>query len=93
MRKEFIILIIFVVAVIFMTVNDSNLENVENQKIESLKYKLSQENFLVNKGKLIKLSNGVTIKRNSDLIIIQQQKDTIIVNKSDTNEIIAFLEN
>tara|TARA_Y100000590_G_scaffold303603_1_gene342331 strand:+ start:880 stop:1161 length:282 start_codon:yes stop_codon:yes gene_type:complete len=93
MRKEFIILIIFVVAVIFMTVNDSNLENVENQKIESLKYKLSQENFLVNKGELIKLSNGVTIKRNSDLIIIQQQKETIIVNKSDTNEIIAFLEN
>ena len=93
MRKEFIILIIFVVAVIFMTVNDSNLENVENQKIESLKYKLSQENFLVNKGELIKLSNGVTIKRNSNLIIIQQQKETIIVNKSDTNEIIAFLEN
>ena len=93
MRKEFIILVIFVVAVIFMTVNDSNLENVENQKIESLKYKLSQENFLVNKGELIKLSNGVTIKRNSDLIIIQQQKETIIVNISDTNEIIAFLEN
>jgi len=93
MRKEFIILVIFVVAVIFMTVNDSNLENVENQKIESLRYKLSQENFLVNKGELIKLSNGVTIKRNSDLIIIQQQKETIIVNISDTNEIIAFLEN
>ncbi len=93
MRKEFIILIVFVIAVIFMTVNDSNLENVENQKIEGLKYKLSQENFLVNKGELIKLSNGVTIKRNSDLIIIQQQKETIIVNKNDTNEIIAFLEN
>ena len=30
---------------------------------------------------------------NPDLIIIQQQKETIIVNKSDTNEIIAFLEN
>lgn len=93
MRKEFIILVIFVVAVIFMTVNDSNLENVENQKIESLRYKLSQENFLVNKGELIKLSNGVTIKRNSDLIIIQQQTETIIINKSDSKEIIAFLEN
>ena len=93
MRKEFIILILFVVAVIFMTVNDSNLDNVENQKLESLKYKLSQENFLVNKGELIKLSNGVTIKRNSDLIIIQQQTETIIINKSDSKEIIAFLEN
>ena len=40
---------------------------------------LSQENFLVNKGELIKLSNGVTIKRNSDLIIIQQQTETIII--------------
>lgn len=93
MRKEFIILILFVVTVIFMTVNDSNLDNVENQKLESLKYKLSQENFLVNKGELIKLSNGVTIKRNSDLIIIQQQTETIIINKSDSKEIIAFLEN
>ena len=93
MRKEFIILILFVVAVIFMTVNDSNLDNVENQKLESLKYKLSQENFLVNKGERIKLSNGVTIKRNSDLIIIQQQTETIIINKSDSKEIIAFLEN
>ena len=93
MRKEFIILILFVVTVIFMTVNDSNLDNVENQKLESLKYKLSQENFLVNKGELIKLSNGVTIKRNSDLIIIQQQTETIIVNTSDSKEIIAFLEN
>ena len=93
MRKEFIILILFVVTVIFMTVNDSNLDNVENQKLESLKYKLSQENFLVNKGERIKLSNGVTIKRNSDLIIIQQQTETIIINKSDSKEIIAFLEN
>ena len=93
MKKEFIILILFVVTVIFMTINDSNLDSVENQKLESLKYKLSQENFLVNKGELIKLSNGVTIKRNSDLIIIQQQTETIIVNKSDSKEIIAFLEN
>jgi len=93
MKKEFIILILFVVTVIFMTINDSNLDSVENQKLESLKYKLSQENFLVNKGELIKLSNGVTIKRNSDLIIIQQQTETIIINKSDSKEIIAFLEN
>ena len=41
MRKEFIILIVFVIAVIFMTINDSNLENVENQKtLDSLKKKM-----------------------------------------------------
>ena len=92
MRKEFIILVVFIVAVIFMTVNDNNLENVENQKIESLKYKLSQEKILVNKGELLKLSNGVTMKRNSDLIIIEQQSKTIIINKADSNEMVAFLE-
>jgi len=92
MRKEFIILIVFVVAVIFMTVNDSNLDNIEDQKLQGLKHRLSQENFLVTEGKLIKLSNGVTIKRNSDLIIVEQLSKTIIINKNDSNQIIAFLE-
>ena len=69
-------------------------ENSPKKIIEGIKIslKLSQENFLVNEGKLIKLSNGVIIKRNSDLIIIEQLSKTIIINKIDSNQIIAFLE-
>ena len=93
MKKEFIILTCSIVAVVFMTIHNSNLKSIEGQDAKSQKHKLSQDNYLINEGKLIKLSNGVTIKRNSDLIIIEQSSRTIILNKSDSNEIIAFLEN
>ena len=92
MKKEFIIFTGSIVAVVFMTIHNSNLKSIEGQDAQSQKHKLSQENYLINEGKLIKLSNGVTIKRNSDLIIIEQSSRTIILNKSDSNEIIAFLE-
>ena len=92
MKNEFILLSICIIAVVFMTIHNSNLKSMEGQKTESIKHKLSQDNYLIGEGRLIKLSNGVTIKRNSDLIIIEQSSKTIILNKSDSNEIIAFLE-
>ena len=91
MKKEFIILICSVIAITFMTIHNSNLKSIEGQKAISNKHKLSKENYLISEGKLIKLSNGVTFKRNSDLIIIEQSSKTIILNKSDANDIIAFL--
>ena len=92
MKKEFIILLSSVIVITFMTIHNSNLESIKGQDAKSSQHRLSQEKYLISEGKLIKLSNGVTIKRNSDLIIIEQSSKTIILNKSDSNEIIAFLE-
>ena len=92
MKKEFIILLSCVTVVTFMTIHNSNLETMEGQDAKSNQHRLSQEKYLINAGKLIKLSNGITIKRNSDLIIIEQSSKTIILNKRDSNELIAFLE-
>ena len=72
---------------------NNNLEVIEEQTYKSKKQKLSQENFLINEGTLIKLSNGVTLKRDADLIIVQQSSKTIIFSINDAQEIIAFLEN
>ena len=65
---------------------------MEGQDTKNNQHRLSQEKYLISAGKLIKLSNGVTIKRNSDLIIIEQSSKTIILNKNDSRELIAFLE-
>lgn len=92
MKKEFIILLTCMLVVTFMTIHNSNLETMEGQDAKNNQHRLSQEKYLINEGKLIKLSNGVTIKRNSDLIIIEQSSKTIILNKSDSIELIAFLE-
>ena len=92
MKKEFIILLTCMLVVTFMTIHNSNLEIMEGQDAKNNQHRLSQEKYLINEGKLIKLSNGVTIKRNSDLIIIEQSSKTIILNKSDSIELIAFLE-
>ena len=92
MKKEFIILLTCVLVGTFMTIHNSNLETMEGQDAKNNQHRLSQEKYLINEGKLIKLSNGVTIKRNSDLIIIEQSSKTIILNKNDSRELIAFLE-
>tara|TARA_Y100000994_G_scaffold232622_1_gene219984 strand:+ start:527 stop:808 length:282 start_codon:yes stop_codon:yes gene_type:complete len=92
MKKEFIILLTCVLVVTFMTIHNSNLETMEGQDAKNNQHRLSQEKYLISEGKLIKLSNGVTIKRNSDLIIIEQSSKTIILNKNDSRELIAFLE-
>ena len=81
MKKEFIILLTCVLVVAFMTIHNSNLETIKGQDAKNNQHRLSQEKYLINEGKLIKLSNGVTIKRNSDLIIIEQSSKTIILNK------------
>ena len=75
-----------------MTLHNNNLEVIEEQTYQSKKQKLSQENFLMSEGTLIKLSNGVTLKRDADLIIVEQSSKTIILNIKDSEEIIAFLE-
>ncbi len=93
MYRELSILFGVLSVCLFMTLHNNNLEVMEEQTYKSQKHKLSQENFLISEGSLIKLSNGVTLKRDADLIIIQQSSKTIILSINDTQEIIAFLEN
>ena len=93
MYRELSILFTLLAVCLFMTLHNSNLEVIEEQTSNSKEQKLSQENFLISEGTLIKLSNGVTLKRDSDLIIIQQSSKTIILSIKDSEEIIAFLEN
>ena len=93
MYREFSILFTVLAICLFMTIHNNNLEVIEEQAYKSKKQKLSQENFLINEGTLIKLSNGVTLKRDADLIIVQQSSKTIIFSINDAQEIIAFLEN
>ena len=93
MYREFSILFTVLAICLFMTIHNNNLEVIEDQSYKSKKQKLSQENFLISEGTLIKLSNGVTLKRDADLIIVQQSSKTIIFSINDAQEIIAFLEN
>tara|TARA_B100000686_G_C15850230_1_gene506841 strand:- start:7 stop:288 length:282 start_codon:yes stop_codon:yes gene_type:complete len=92
MYKELSILFGILSVCLFMTLHNNNLEVIEEQTYQSKKQKLSQENFLMSEGTLIKLSNGVTLKRDADLIIVEQSSKTIILNIKDSEEIIAFLE-
>jgi len=92
MYREALIFGGILVICLFMTVHNNNLKSIEARNIESNEYKLSQEDYLMNQGLLIKLSNGVTIKRNANLIFIEQSDRTIILKSSDANQIIAFLE-
>ena len=93
MYRELSILFTVLAICLFMTIHNNNLESMEEQTYKSDQQKLSQENFLMSEGTLIKLSNGVTIKRDADLIIVQQSSKTIILSIKDSEEIIAFLEN
>lgn len=93
MYRELSILFTVLAICLFMTIHNNNLESMEEQTYKSDQQKLSQENFLMSEGALIKLSNGVTIKRDADLIIVQQSSKTIILSIKDSREIIAFLEN
>ena len=93
MYRELSILFTVLAICLFMTIHNNNLESMEEQTYKSDQQKLSQENFLMSEGTLIKLSNGVTIKRDADLIIVQQSSKTIILSIKDSREIIAFLEN
>ena len=93
MYRELSILFTLLAVCLFMTLHNSNLEVIEEQTSQSNEQKLSQENFLISEGTLIKLSNGATLKRDADLIIIQQSSKTIILSIKDSEEIIAFLGN
>ena len=75
-----------------MTIHNNNLKVIGTRNLQSEQKKVNQEKFLMNKGELVKLSNGVTIRKNAELIIVEQSDQTIIINASDSDKIAAFLE-
>ena len=91
--KEFLIFFGILVIALFMTIHNNNLKVINNRTLQSEQFRLDQENNLIEDGVFIRLSNGVTLKKNVDLIIIEQANKTIIINSSDKEQIIAFLDN
>ena len=92
MYREVIIFFGILVICLFMTVHNSNLSVIKERTTLSQKQKVTQENYLINEGLLIKLSNGVVLRKSSDIIIIEQASKSIIINRNDASQIIAFLE-
>ena len=56
--------------------------------------KLSKDDILSDKNLLKSFNSGISIKDIGDLVIIEQKPNaTVIIDKSDLDEIIAFLNN
>ena len=92
MQKELLMFISVVVIALFMTIHNRNLNVINASEDQANEHKINRDNLLMQDGQLIRLSNGVTLSRSSDLIIIRQANSTIFFNKSDAPEIVAFLE-
>ena len=93
MYREFILFGSIVVVALFMTIHSRNLKQIELREEKTISHKTNRDNALMKNGHLIKLGNGITVSKSADLIIIHQSESTIILNKEDVNEVIAFLEN
>jgi len=93
MYREILVFLGILSLCLFMTVHNNNLLIINERNLHSEQQKLNQENFFLNEGVLIKLSNGATLKIDNNLIIIEQSNNTIILNSKDANQIVAFLEN
>ena len=93
MYREFILFGSIVAVALFMTIHSRNLKQIELREEKTKSHKTNRDNALMKDGHLIKLGNGITVSKSADLIIIHQSESTIILNKEDVNEVIAFLEN
>ena len=93
MYREFILFGSIIVVALFMTIHSRNLKQIELREEKTKSHKKNRDNALMKDGHLIKLGNGITVSKSADLIIIHQSESTIILNKEDVNEVIAFLEN
>ena len=91
MYREFLTFAGIVVIALFMTIHNRNLDSINNAEQHAREHKIERDNLLMRDGQLIKLGNGVTFSRSSDLIIISQAQSTIILNEDDAEEIVAFL--
>ena len=92
MQKEILIFLGVVAVSLFMTIHNHNKLTMNNNEIQLLEQRASQESMLIEDGNLIKLNSGVTLSKSADLIIIKQARSTIVLNGNDAKEVIAFLE-
>jgi hypothetical protein len=92
MQKEILIFLGVVAVSLFMTIHNHNKLTMNNNEIQLIEQRASQESMLIEDGNLIKLNSGVTLSKSADLIIIKQARSTIVLNGNDAKEVIAFLE-
>ena len=92
MYREFIIFTGIVTVSLFMTIHSHNRKAMQDGQNQLSMQQESQENLLMKDGTLIRLNSGVTLTKRADLIIIKDSYTTIILNKKDARDVIAFLE-
>ncbi len=92
MYREFIIFTGIVVISLFMTIHNHNKKAMLDSENKLSLQKASLESSLMEDGTLIRLNSGVTLTKRADLIIIKDSYTTIILNKEDARDVIAFLE-
>lgn len=92
MYREFIILSTVIVLSLFMTIHNSNKEEMKNSQTKLSIQREVQETILIEEGNLIKLNGGITFTKNASLIIIKDPYSTIVLDKNDVDDIIVFLE-
>ena len=93
MYREFILFGGIVVLALFMSIHNSNQETINQSETKFKEHKEVRDNLLMKEGSLLKIGNGVTFTKNSDLIFVKQSNSTIIINQDDAEEIVSFLEN
>tara|TARA_B100001123_G_C14913519_1_gene868791 strand:+ start:40 stop:321 length:282 start_codon:yes stop_codon:yes gene_type:complete len=93
MYREFILFGGIVVLALFMSIHNSNQETISQSETKFKEHKEVRDNLLMKEGSLLKIGNGVTFTKNSDLIFVKQSNSTIIINQDDAEEIVSFLEN
>ena len=91
MYREFLTFAGIIVIALFMTIHNRNLNTINNAEHNAREHKIERDNLLMRDGQLVKVGNGVTFSRSSNLIIISQAQSTIILNEEDVEEVVAFL--
>ena len=92
MYRELILFGSIVVVALFMTIHNRNQQDINLNNQQALEHRNNRDNILMKEGSLIKLSNGIVLTKSADLIFISQSNSTIILNKADIDEVVAFLE-
>ena len=92
MYREFILFGFIVIIALFMSIHNRNLESMNESNTKANAHKEIRDNLLMKDGTLLKIGNGVTFTKNSDLIFVKQSNSTIIINQKDSEEIVSFLE-
>jgi len=93
MKDKILSLGLAILIVLFAIYINTDLSN-KNSANYSQYTKLSKDDILSDKNLLKSFNSGISIKDIGDLVIIEQKPNaTVIIDKSDLDEIIAFLNN